>query len=123
MYRRTPRFNRTDPPFPYTTSFRSHDRPHQIGQQSGEHGIGEAPARVEGAVRVRHAELLGHDERLHGRQDMAELRKPPETAERARRSRHQPESLAPEDRKSTRLNPVTNAQLVCRLLLEKKKKK
>src|SRR3546814_8949586 len=26
------------------------------------------------------------------------------------------------DRKSTRLNPVTNAQLVCRLLLEKKKK-
>src|SRR3546814_1127891 len=25
-----------------------------------------------------------------------------------------------EDRKSTRLNPVTNAQLVCRLLLEKK---
>src|SRR3546814_2250840 len=25
------------------------------------------------------------------------------------------------DRKSTRLNPVTNAQLVCRLLLEKKK--
>src|SRR3546814_5805143 len=26
-----------------------------------------------------------------------------------------------EDRKSTRLNPVTNAQLVCRLLLEKKK--
>src|SRR3546814_9432950 len=27
------------------------------------------------------------------------------------------------DRKSTRLNPVTNAQLVCRLLLEKKKYK
>src|SRR3546814_6625514 len=26
------------------------------------------------------------------------------------------------DRKSTRLNPVTNAQLVCRLLLEKKNK-
>src|SRR3546814_8503115 len=28
---------------------------------------------------------------------------------------------APADRKSTRLNPVTNAHLVCRLLLEKKK--
>src|SRR3546814_8705144 len=28
----------------------------------------------------------------------------------------------PEDRKSTRLTPVTNAHLVCRLLLEKKKK-
>src|SRR3546814_9481026 len=30
-------------------------------------------------------------------------------------------AVALEDRKSTRLNPVTNAQLVCRLLLEKKK--
>src|SRR3546814_1879949 len=29
--------------------------------------------------------------------------------------------LAREDRKSTRLTPVTNAHLVCRLLLEKKK--
>src|SRR3546814_8884032 len=28
-----------------------------------------------------------------------------------------------QDRKSTRLNPVTNAHLVCRLLLEKKKTK
>src|SRR3546814_8923912 len=32
-------------------------------------------------------------------------------------------SLGNADRKSTRLNPVTNAHLVCRLLLEKKKKK
>src|SRR3546814_3745074 len=31
------------------------------------------------------------------------------------------DKIAPEDRKSTRLNSVTNAQLVCRLLLEKKK--
>src|SRR3546814_4839239 len=30
---------------------------------------------------------------------------------------------SPLDRKSTRLNPVTNAHLVCRLLLEKKKTK
>src|SRR3546814_13783270 len=29
--------------------------------------------------------------------------------------------VVPPDRKSTRLNPVTNAHLVCRLLLEKKK--
>src|SRR3546814_5729018 len=34
---------------------------------------------------------------------------------------HQFQSLL--DRKSTRLNPVTNAHLVCRLLLEKKKNK
>src|SRR3546814_5215820 len=32
-------------------------------------------------------------------------------------------NLQVEDRKSTRLNPVTNAHLVCRLLLEKKKEK
>src|SRR3546814_7014336 len=32
-------------------------------------------------------------------------------------------SLKAEDRKSTRLNPVNNAPLVCRLLLEQKKKK
>src|SRR3546814_5115930 len=31
-------------------------------------------------------------------------------------------ALSISDRKSTRLNPVTNAHLVCRLLLEKKKK-
>src|SRR3546814_1492170 len=31
-------------------------------------------------------------------------------------------TLAAADRKSTRLNSITNAQLVCRLLLEKKKK-
>src|SRR3546814_4079675 len=30
--------------------------------------------------------------------------------------------LGPADRKSTRLNPVTNAHLVCRLLLEQRKK-
>src|SRR3546814_7445736 len=33
------------------------------------------------------------------------------------------QSVAGIDRKSTRLNPVTNAHLVCRLLLEKKNKK
>src|SRR3546814_2076962 len=37
------------------------------------------------------------------------------------RRRECPQS--PRDRKSTRLNPVTNAHLVCRLLLEKKKYK
>src|SRR3546814_1126019 len=33
------------------------------------------------------------------------------------------EACALQDRKSTRLNPVTNAHLVCRLLLEKKKQR
>src|SRR3546814_4657212 len=42
-------------------------------------------------------------------------------------SRRKPNYAKPhdqhQDRKSTRLTPVTNAHLVCRLLLEKKKKK
>src|SRR3546814_1588705 len=36
-------------------------------------------------------------------------------------SRHAPRRSGRPDRKSTRLTPVTNAHLVCRLLLEKKK--
>src|SRR3546814_10183169 len=35
--------------------------------------------------------------------------------------RQQLASVGPADRKSTRLNSITNAHLVCRLLLEKKK--
>src|SRR3546814_7604122 len=34
-----------------------------------------------------------------------------------------PRHFRPQDRKSTRLNSVTNAHIVCRLLLEKKKTK
>src|SRR3546814_6367592 len=48
-------------------------------------------------------------------------------AERGRRRRDTEDRLqklhARRDRKSTRLNSVTNAHLVCRLLLEKKKEK
>src|SRR3546814_1242525 len=43
----------------------------------------------------------------------------PETARLLQHWRHHPFG----DRKSTRLNSVTNAHLVCRLLLEKKKQK
>src|SRR3546814_6854903 len=51
-----------------------------------------------------HPDALGRfalDQRLHGRGNLR--------------------GLAGQDRKSTRLNPVTNAPLVCRLLLEIKK--
>src|SRR3546814_1413042 len=40
--------------------------------------------------------------------------------ERAARQQAAEDAVAAEDRKSTRLNSVTNAHLVCRLLLEKK---
>src|SRR3546814_10158761 len=55
---------------------------------------------------------------------LAQRRAPCETATRAnrQRSRHRIWSRSPIDRKSTRLNSVTNAHLVCRLRLEKTKK-
>src|SRR3546814_9774174 len=40
----------------------------------------------------------------------------------SRKAEIQTETLPMLDRKSTRLNSITNAHLVCRLLLEKKKK-
>src|SRR3546814_3189467 len=51
------------------------------------------------------------------------IRLPDRGGERDKADRHlDEEELIEEDRKSTRLTPVTNAHLVCRLLLEKKKK-
>src|SRR3546814_20865516 len=60
------------------------------------------------------------------RQDMADAKACADTNV-ARTDRHsalaglQMAAFHASDRKSTRLNPVTNAHLVCRLLLEKKK--
>src|SRR3546814_3215551 len=94
MIRRPPRSTRTDTLFPYTTLFRS-DR---------------APAEIVGAIR------------LVDRDDRARPRSPRLDPDRARRSRAC-RSRRNGDRKSTRLTPVTNAHLVCRLLLEKKNKR
>src|SRR3546814_1333928 len=101
MIRRPPRSTRTDTLLPYTTLFRSQYaaqfamRPRLGAHRDAVHA-GEAD-QPEG-------EFVDHTERaLHGidggeRVDIGKAR----------------------DRKSTRLNPVTNAHLVCRLLLEKK---
>src|SRR3546814_9234944 len=71
------------------------------------------PRTVSGAAEI--ARTGDHDDRRHGHDDrgMAGLspRRRQETARRAY-----------QDRKSTRLNSSTNAQLVCRLMLEKKNK-
>src|SRR3546814_9356002 len=101
MSRRPPRSTRTDTLFPYTTLFRSACDPARpvIGQ-----GRGDGRQRPRRAVfRTRKLRRLF----------------PPAAGPDAARRRVLSEPR--QDRKSTRLNPVTNAPLVCRLLLEKKK--
>src|SRR3546814_8404991 len=98
MIRRPPRSTRTDTLFPYTTLFRSRHDAQPLGRVAGD------LARQQGAppheARGIHAVRLGLLQPVLG-----ETRIPRQ----------------PLDRKSTRLNSVTNAHLVCRLLLEKKK--
>src|SRR3546814_2686579 len=102
MNRRPPRSTRTDTLFPYTTLFRS--------SRQGIRGFHQGPAHHAG--RRRHP--------------LAERGPAPATGPLRLPAPHpvlQGRALAAErDRKSTRLTPVTNAHLVCRLLLEKKKK-
>src|SRR3546814_4162003 len=108
MVRRPPRSTRTDTLFPYTTLFRSR--------------AGVPAMRVRIGAQLRHAErqrragkgmavAAGADEEI-GLAD----------GKRAALA-HGARAAGGEDRKSTRLNSVTNAHLVCRLLLEKKNKK
>src|SRR3546814_7981586 len=96
MRRRPPRSTRTDTLFPYTTLFRS-DEARDDAYLSLEGAFGfSASARL-----LRNASYAGHEKWTE-----------PEPAKDLREYR---------DRKSTRLNSSTNAHLVCRLLLEKKK--
>src|SRR3546814_8136859 len=91
MIRRPPRSTRTDTLFPYTTLFRS------------------VPAAAAGPPSARPGR------RRCGPWNVTE------GDQHVRTTPTQPGRYRPGDRKSTRLNPVTNAHLVCRLLLEKKK--
>src|SRR3546814_1925667 len=111
MIRRPPRSTRTATLFPYPTLFRSHRRLRIEG--------GGFPVEAEcfAAQAQQGAELpVGHidnggpeiDEAIAGHRD----RQP-------RGGCVDPGEAV--DRKSTRLNSVTNAHLVCRLLLEKNK--
>src|SRR3546814_10209112 len=95
MIRRPPRSTRTDTLFPYTTLFRSLDeQPRAPGQREiAAPDRARRRGRRRGIGRVR----ANQQQRHHAYGDEP-------------------------DRKSTRLNPVTNAHLVCRLLLEKKNK-
>src|SRR3546814_8988353 len=99
MIRRPPRSTLTDTLFPYTTLFRSSARPLV---ELARDALAECKESV-GALAV--------------------LQEPARELEHAVRGvRAAMDELPVRDRKSTRLNPVTNAHLVCRLLLEKKKK-
>src|SRR3546814_1147170 len=109
MIRRPPRSTRTDTLFPYTKPFRSQLNEmvnylmgfaSQMLLEAGEFYPLAALVNREGTV-----EALG----AH-------------TGEERPQSADVYQLLVQGDRKSTRLNSVTNAHLVCRLLLEKKKK-
>src|SRR3546814_7859177 len=96
IIRRPPRSTRTDTLFPYTTLFRSDVKV------------------VRNDTSVSGCSIMGLMMLAAG---------PGSTIEIAAAAIEALSRLVAEDRKSTRLNPVTNAHLVCRLLLEKKKNK
>src|SRR3546814_4213585 len=111
MTRRPPRSTRTDTLLPDSTLFRSQRERTVL---DGRCGGGDC---VEKRRHVGHGMVGRHDEqhRLRIERERGERYRGCGTA----RGRLDDDAG---DRKSTRLTPVTNAHLVCRLLLEKKKK-
>src|SRR3546814_6877920 len=111
MIRRPPRSTRTDPLFPYTTLFRS--------QLFGPHLSATRQVGVERQRRIGTAmgPVVTDDDPHVAGFGLAHAR---------RQHRHRCAiSVQPRGRRSeehTSETPVTNAHLVCRLLLEKKKK-
>src|SRR3546814_12020404 len=113
MIRRPPRSTRTDTLFPYTTLFRSVE---PAGDASG-----SGSRRPVGPSAPHHRRRRRRRGSRHaGRQQAA--RRPEGRGGEGSGLRRSPQGHAGgQDRKSTRLNSITNAHLVCRLLLEKKK--
>src|SRR3546814_9667881 len=94
MIRRPPRSTRTDTLFPYTTLFRSH----RLGPRDRQDHRAQHEEADDAVVHQKH-------DRIDGRKGSEDDR------------------IADEIGRAHVWTPVTNAQLVCRLLLEKKKKK
>src|SRR3546814_2780916 len=118
MIRRPPRSTRTDTLFPYTTLFRSRKLADFLGQfeeMLRPRIDGEAdrrtsePQRIVDAARHR---LIARGRPAIRRIDLEDGRQLPRETVRPRL-----DHAERRDRKSTRLTPVTNAHLVCRLLL------
>src|SRR3546814_1681575 len=127
MIRQPPVATRADTLFPYTTLFRS--RGGAAGNRERRRGAGaRQAARGAGSrhhqPRHRPARFPDSGARRRGGGEGA-ARRPPRLHPRQRHpraARGGGRGSGP-DRKSTRLTPVTNAHIVCRLLLEKKKSK
>src|SRR3546814_1727676 len=98
MIRRPPRSTRTDTLFPYTTLFRSL----AAGTCARIFTGAPVPAGAD-CVEMQENAVVEADQRIRFTRPMVSG-----------------QNIRP-DRKSTRLTPVTNAHLVCRLLLENKK--
>src|SRR3546814_9418459 len=110
MIRLPPRSTRTDTLFPYTTLFRARLRLARF-----ERTVGSCLVSARRHARFRALRFGLSAGRGRPAPDLLCL------GARDRRARER--GVGPlSDRKSTRLTPVTNAHLVCRLLLEKKKK-
>src|SRR3546814_4585179 len=119
MIRRPPRATRTDTLFPYTTLFRSgrcRKRPRACVDDVAVQGHA-----VDGAAcrSGRHHQRIAGDDLLFHACDLDEGL----AAVAVDPADRNGASARTQDRKSTRRTPVTNAHLVCRLLLEKKKHK
>src|SRR3546814_7786283 len=106
MIRRPPRSTRTDTPFPYTTLFRSPRSRRAFLDHVRPQLLGLAPARAQRVGRER--TIIGAEAERGAIGEMAGR-----------------QIVAPRAQQIGRAHvrtPVTNAHLVCRLLLEKKKK-
>src|SRR3546814_7146949 len=140
MIRRPPRSPRTDTPFPDTTLFRSIGaRAHRIGDIDTVRRLPELaqittvdahrgdhlhPAEIEidplvAAERARRDGEARAPRRGAGKVSNTKIVVPVKRTQPIERDRGRGAEVR--DRKSPRLNSVTNAHLVCRLLLEKKK--
>src|SRR3546814_10474704 len=135
MIRRPPSSNHTDTLCPCTTPFRSIRRAAASRDAASQHGWpwraielamprgADAPRRQVDVVIVHLGRRQGFGERRRAR-TWSEIARAAGLAseELHLRSREHRPSIADIgrsiDRKSTRLNPVTNAHLVCRILLE-----
>src|SRR3546814_7504040 len=122
MIRRPPRSTRTDTRFPYTTLFRSLVGPATRRSRSVKRLWYRFMPRTS-QPRLRRYGIASQTGLLAA---IASLEQINLTNQLARKFAAQlsmacpPEDFRALDRKSTRLNPVTNALLVCRLLLDKK---
>src|SRR3546814_10751730 len=117
MIPQPPRSTLTDTLFPYTTLFRSFLR---LGMITMPPLQGPTWHNSLNTFTFFHASELQLRCVIFCSGNFPRLRAPEPHSTMLLAFRSRPDSPKPLDRKSTRLNPVTNAHIVCRLLLAKK---